>query len=158
MGKNAQTHPLPSSIKNVHFLCFLWHSSPAFQMHSEMTSNDLFQFLCQQQHSMRGRRWTDSLLGWPDVAPLAKMPPFSRKPVYFTSACPKQALYYCLGGKHHRGISAMLLEEISQDDQVQARELVASHDQEICLFSSRQKEKGGKKKKELSVDGFSFYQ
>lgn len=32
MGKNVQAHPLPSSIKTVHFLCFLWHGGPAFQM------------------------------------------------------------------------------------------------------------------------------
>lgn len=50
----------------------------------------------------------------------------------------------------------MLLEEISQGDQVQTRELMAGHDQEIC-FSSRQKEKKGKKKNELSVSGFRFF-
>lgn len=84
-GKHAQIHPLPSSIKTVRFLCFLWHSGPAFEMQFWKDFTWPFWLFSQQQRSMRGKQRVDPLLGWPDVVLTTDMPYFPENCLFYAS-------------------------------------------------------------------------
>lgn len=84
-GKHAQTCPLPSSIKTVRSLCFLWHSGPAFEMQFWKDFKWPFWLFSQQQRSMRGRQWVDPLLRQPDVVLTTEMPYLPENCLFYSS-------------------------------------------------------------------------